>query len=59
MINHDFNAFLKKKIDGKLGVAATLAPKGHETSKVGPLGGTFGSTVISKNVFENLGPEPP
>ena len=27
--------------------------------KVGPLSGTFGSTFISKKVFENLGPEPP
>ena len=27
--------------------------------KVGPLGGTFGTTVTSKNVLENLGPETP
>ena len=37
MRNHDFDAVLKiKKFDGKMGVAATLAPKGlgpHDPTK--------------------------
>ena len=45
-----------------MGVAATQAPKGlgpHDSRpgpKVDRVGGNFGSTIISKTVFINLGP---
>ena len=57
MRNHDFDIYLgKNHIFGRRkGVAATVAPKGLGASKphqkFGPLGGHFGSTVISKPVI--------
>ena len=55
----------KKKtiFGGKMGVAATLAPKGlgprDPIKKLAHLVELLGQTLSPKNVFENLGPPPP
>ena len=60
MRNHNVDAFWKKKyfLVGKMGVAATVAPKSpgpqDPTEKVGPLGGPFESTIISKTCFQKF-----
>ena len=57
MRNHDFDAFFEKNINfwRKNGRGHHAGAEGSRVSrpdqKVGPLDGTFGSTVISKNVF--------
>ena len=64
MGNHDLEAFLKNSIfGGKMDVAATLAPKGlgpqDPTQKLAHRVELLGKPLSQKNVFENLGPEPP
>ena len=63
MGNHDLDAFLKKINFWRENERGRHAgAKGFRASKpdqkVDTIGGTFGLTVISENVFENLGPEP-
>ena len=65
MGNHDLNAFSKKNaIFGvKMGVAATLAPKGFgpqdPAKKLAHRVELLGQPLSQKKVFDNLGPEPP
>ena len=65
MENHDSKVFLKKhSIFGrKMGLAATLVPKGlvpqDPTKKLAFRVELLGQPLSHKNVFENLGPEPP
>ena len=71
MRNHDFDAFFKKGpiVSGKMGVAATVAPKGlgsasRSEQKVGALVEPFRSIVILKTCFHkfrdsSLKPLPP
>ena len=62
MKNHDFNAFFETS-GGKMGVAATLAPKGlgspDPTKKFAHWVELLGQPLFHKNVIETLGPEPP
>ena len=55
--NHVFDAVLKEIqiFGGKMGVAATVAPRGlgsQDPTKICQMGGPFGSSVISKTNFQ-------
>ena len=63
MRNHDFDAFKRLYFWWENGCGRQAGAEGSRVSRldqnVGPLGGIFGSTVISKKCFfEYLGPEP-